>query len=514
MPQERLTLRKIKEILRLKYEAGLSNRAIAGAIKVSNSTVGEYLRRAKEAEIAWPIGEISEDELYAKLFPEREKEQSSEQPPMPDWETVQKEKRQKGVTLRLLWIEYKERYPNGYQYSQYCYHYQQWRKRQIEPGMRFEHIGGEQMQVDYASVKIPITDPKTGEVELASIFVAVLPASNYTYAEAHLSANQRNWNNAHVRAMEFFGGVVKIVVPDNLKTGVRKPNYYEPDINPAYLELAEHYKFAVLPARVRKPKDKGKVENSVQNVERWVIAPLRTRIFHSVYEANLAMKEKLDELNHKPMHHLGRSRVEEYLEIDKPKLRPLPEQKYEYVEEKSAIVNIDYHIEYDRHFYSVPHRLIHQKVTVRATERIVQIIGGGETITHPRSFKIGRYSTLKTHMPINHQFMRNQNEDFFLQQAEEIGPQTAKLIQAVLHSRTFPEQSFRTCLGILGLSKKYSAPMLEEACQAVLPDRALTYSAVKAEIAYLENQELPTEIALPGHANIRGPEYYHERKEE
>jgi transposase len=266
MAQERLTVRKIKEILRLKYEANLSNRAIAGACKVSNSTVGEYLKRARAAGISWPLVEIGEEELYAKLFPEKLIHDPDRKRPMPNWLKVHQEKKRKGVTLRLLWQEYKEAYPDGYQYSQFCEHYRQWKKSHIDPSMRIEHKAGERMQVDYAGLKIPIIDSETGEITKASVFVAILPASNYTYAEAQLSENQCNWNNGHVRALEYFGGVVKIVVPDNLKTGVTKPNYYEPGINLAYQELAEHYQFAVLPTRVRKPKDKGKVENGVQNV--------------------------------------------------------------------------------------------------------------------------------------------------------------------------------------------------------------------------------------------------------
>ena len=255
MPQERLTVRKIKEILRLKYEAKLSNRAIAGACNVSNSTVGEYLRRAGLAGIQWPLGEESEEELYEKLFPEKKVVVPERTTTMPNWEDVHKEKRKKGVSLQLLWQEYKAAYPQGYQYSQYCEHYRRWKKSRIEPSYRTDHIGGEQMQVDYAGLKIPITNPQTGKVSQASVFVAILPASNYIYAEAQPCENQCNWNNGHVRAMEFYGGVVKIVVLDNLKTGITKPNYYDPDVNLAYQELAEYYQFAVLPARIRKPKD-------------------------------------------------------------------------------------------------------------------------------------------------------------------------------------------------------------------------------------------------------------------
>jgi len=281
MTKERLTMKKIKEILRLKYEARLSNRVIAGACQVSNSTVGEYLKRAEAAGIRWPLGEIGEEELYQKLFPEKQVAASERKYPLPDWEMVQKDKRKKGVTLQLLWQEYKEKYPEGYQYSQFCEHYQRWKNSQVEPSMHIEHIGGEQMQVDYAGLKIHYTDPETGEISQASVFVATLPASNYIYAEAQSSENQCNWNNGHVRALEYFGGVPKIVVPDNLKTGITKPNYYEPGVNLAYQDLAEYYQFAVLPARIKKPRDKGKIENGVQNVERWVIAPLRNRQFFS-----------------------------------------------------------------------------------------------------------------------------------------------------------------------------------------------------------------------------------------
>lgn len=255
MARKRLTVKKIKEVIRLKYEAGLSNRAIAGACKISNSTVGDYLKRAADAGISWPLGELGDEELNQKLFPEDQTIQSEPEYPMPDWVKMNTEKRQKGVTLRLLWQEYKEQHPNGYQYSQFCEHFQRWKKQQVEPSMHKEHKGGEEMEVDYAGLKMQMIDPETGEIIKLSVFVATLPASNYLYAEAQLKEDQKNWNNGHARAFEYYGGVVKIVVPDNLKTGITKPNYYEPGVNLAYQDLAEYYKFAVLPARVRKPKD-------------------------------------------------------------------------------------------------------------------------------------------------------------------------------------------------------------------------------------------------------------------
>lgn len=513
MTQERLTVKKIKEILRLKYEAKLSNRATAGACKVSNSTVGEYLKRAEIAEISWPLGEIGEEELYHKLFPEREAAASERKYPMPDWEEVQKDKRQKGVTLQLLWVEYKKKYPDGYQYSQFCEHFQRWKKSRVEPSKHIEHKGGEQMQVDYAGLKIPITNQRTGEISQVSVFVATLPASNYIYAEAQSNENQCNWNNGHVRALEFFGGVVKIVVPDNLKTGITKPNYYEPGVNLAYQELAEYYQFAVLPARVRKPKDKGKVENGVQNVERWVIAPLRNRKFFSLHEVSLAVKEQLEQLNNKVMQSVGRSRRQEFEEIDRPNLRPLPERPYEYAERKIATVNIDYHVEFEGHLYSVPHTLIHQKVDIRVTERMVEIFHHGKSVAiHPRNFRPGRFSTLREHMPANHQFMEDINSERLIEWANSIGPRTTTLVKATLQSRPFPEQAYRSCLGILSLAKKHSHSLLEQACQSVFEAKEFSYKAVAQELIYLHKQvTIPTVETLPTHENIRGAEYYQER---
>jgi transposase len=356
-----------------------------------------------------------------------------------------------------------------------------------------------------------VVNPETGEVSQVSVFVAVLPASNYTYAEAQSSENQCNWNNGHVRAIEFFGGVVKIVVPDNLKTGVQKPNYYEPDINPAYQELAEHYQFAVLPTRIKKPKDKGKVENGVQNVERWVIAPLRKRTFFSLAELNQAIREQLDQLNNKVMLAVGRTRRQEFEDIDRPNLRPVPEKPYEYAVRKTARVNIDYHVEFEKHLYSVPHGLIHQEVELHATEHMLEIFHKGKSVAiHPRSFKPGRFSTLHEHMPPNHQFMDRVNPEFLLQWANSVGPYTTALINATLKSRPFPEQAYRSCLGILSLAKKHLHPQIELACQAAMEAKTFSYKAVKEELDWLSKQAAlsVTPETLPTHANIRGHEYY------
>jgi len=503
-------MKKIEEILRLKYESGLSNRAIAGACKISNSTVGEYLRRAKAAGISWPLGELGEDALYQKMFGEQP-QLPEKAKPLPDWEEVRKELRKKGVTLHLIWIEYIEKHPDGYQHTQFEEYYRRWKKANCEPIMHNTHVGGERMQVDYVGLKMQVTNPETGEVSQVPVFVAELPASNYIYAEAQSSENQCNWNNGHVRAIEFFGGVVRIVVPDNLKTGITKPNYYEPDINPAYQELAEHYQFAVLPARVKKPRDKGKIENGVQNVERWVIAPLRNRTFFSLAEVNQAIREQVDRLNNKVMLAVGKTRRQEFEDIDQPNLRPIPEKPYEYAVRKTARVNIDYHVEFEKHFYSVPYSLIHQEVDLHVTEHMLEVFHKGKSVAiHARSFKPGRYSTLREHMPPNHQFMDRVNAKQLIHWAETVGPQTAALINATLQSRPFPEQAYRSCLGILSLAKKYPNSQMERACQAALEAQTFSYKAVKDELDWLTKQPaLPvTPETLPAHANIRGDKYY------
>jgi len=506
-------MKKIKEVLRLKYEAELSNRAIAGACKISNSTVGDYLKRAEAAGVSWPLEEMGEGELLKKLFPEIQAEKPEPRYPMPDWEMIKQEQRQKGVTLQLLWQEYKEAYPSGYQYSQFCEHYRRWRKSHTEPSMRKVHQGGGEMEVDYAGVKIPMTDPETGEVVKVSVFVATLPASNYIYAEAQLGENQRNWNNGHVRAFEYFGGVVKIVIPDNLKTGVTKPNYYEPGVNLSYQELAEYYQFAVIPTRIKRPTDKGKVENGVQNVERWVIAPIRKRQFFSLGEVQQAVKEQLEMLNHKIMQGVGRTRRQEFEAIDQPNLKPLPERPYEFAERKTATVHIDYHVKFDDHLYSVPFTLIHQTVDIRATEKMVEIFHLGEIVAiHPRNYRRGRYSTLQDHMPPNHRFMKEIDADRLIQWAEDVGPHTSTLIRATLRSRTYPEQAYRTCLGILGLARKHSRDNLETACQVAYEARVFSYKAVEQELVFLLTKTAAYQVeSLPAHANIRGAEYYQKR---
>src|SRR3990172_5482263 len=507
MKKEDLKVRKIREVLRLKNE-GFFNRAIARVCQVSNSTVGEYLEKAKQAGLSWPLPEGMEEEtLYQSLFLEKG---TSSQPVAlraPDWEEVHRELAKRGVSLRLLWQEYREQNPDGYGKTQFGEHYQRWNQAHTH-SMRLPHKGGEEMEVDYAGMTLPITNPETGEISQAQVFVACLPASSYTYVEIQPSQELRYWLGGHVRALAFFGGVPKILRPDNLKSGIKTPNRYEPELNPSYQELAEHYQVAVLPARVRKPKDKPHVENSVQNVERWILAPLRNRTFFSIGEASRAIVPLLETLNQREMAHLGKSRQQLFEELDRPALRPLPERPYEFATWKNAKVSIDYHVAFEGHYYSVPHNLVRQEVRIRASETMVQVFHHGQQVAlHPRSRVQGRFSTRSEHMPANHEFVVHADGDWFQREAEKIGPHTAAYFRALLQSRRYPQQAYRSCLGILALARKYSQAQLELACQHLLPAHLLSYSDMKSELARLAAK--PSTEPLPAHENVRGPNYYH-----
>lgn len=407
----------------------------------------------------------------------------------------------------LLWQEYREKYPNGYGYTQFREHYQSWNKSHTNT-MRLPHTAGEEMEVDYAGMSVAITNPETGEISRAQVFVATLPASNYTYVEIQPSQELVHWLGGHVRALAFFGGVPKTIKPDNLKSGVKTPNRYEPELNPSYHELAEHYQVAVLPARVRRPRDKAHVENSVQNVERWVLAPLRKRTFFSIAEANRAIMPLQQALNQREMAQMGKSRKQMFEELDQPALRPLPERPYEFAVWKNARVNIDYHVAFERHYYSVPHPLVHQEVQIRATESIVTIFHHGQQVAiHPHSQAQGRYSTRPEHMPANHKFILNANGEWFQREAAKIGVHTAAYFTALLKSRPYPQHAYRACLGVLDLARKYSHQQIETACTALLEANLLSYQDVKHELARL-TANLP-DLPLPAHENVRGNSYYH-----
>ncbi len=511
MPQERLSMRKIEEVLRLKYEAGLSHRAIAQSCSVSPSTVSEYITHARAAGLSWPLPEgLSAEELDELLFPQRGPA-SGRNIPQLDWAEIHKELRRKSVTLSLLWVEYRQEHPAGYGYSQFCHHYRRWAK-QLKPMMRQKHKAGEKLFVDYAGQTAPVVDPETGEVRQAQIFVATLGASSYTYAEAHRSQSLSNWIGAHVRMLAFLGGVPEVLVPDNLKAGVKSPQLYEPDLNPTYLDFARHYGVAVVPARVRKPKDKAKVEVGVQVVERWILAPLRDHTFFNLAELNRAILELLAELNNRPMRHLGQSRRQLFESLDMPVLAPLPDRPYEFARWKKARVHIDYHVSFEKHYYSVPYTLIGKEVDIRATEKTVEIFyRRRRQASHRRSRAQGRYSTQNEHMPPAHQKYSDWSPERFLGWANDIGPHTSQLIAAVLDARRHPQQAYRSCLGILGLAKRYTNDRLEAACRRALPAGIRSYKGIRNILDNkLDQLELdqPPAAPLPAHANIRGETYY------
>jgi transposase len=509
MARKELTMRKIKEILRLKNELGLSDRQVGRSLNISHSTVREYQKRAERTGISWPQAEeMGEDKLRSKLFPK--KGQSGSKRPQPDWQWVEKELHRPGVTRMLLWQEYIDEYPEGYGYSQFCQLYRQWSKTQEKPVMRVPKKAGEEVQVDYAGQTVQVIDPQTGELKEAQVFVGVLGASGLIYAEAHWSQSLPNWIQAHVRMFDFFGGAPKIIRPDNLKSGVTHPSYYDPDINPTYHEMAEHYGAVVIPTRVKKPKDKALVENAVQQAERWILAVLRDRRFFSLYELNQAIRKQLKWLNHRKRSDHGLSRREMFTEIEKQSLQVLPVQPFVYREVKQAKVHIDYHVTFKKHHYSVPHAYARQKVLIRASEHLVEVYtpNNRRIACHQRVDKFG-YSTEKEHMPANHRWYLEWSPDRFCRWAEQIGPHTTAMITAVLESRKHPEQAYRTCLGILGLAKKDSTPAdLEAACQLALEAGAHSYRAVKK---FMQNQKIsPSDQhnSPTRHEHVRGGSYY------
>jgi transposase len=512
-------MRKIKEVLRLKFELGLGNRQIARSCSINHSTVADYLRRAEAAGLAhWPpSAELDESGLEARLFPVRPATPGLRS--TPDWAAIQDElHNNKKVTLQLLWQEYKQSNPDGYQYSRFCELYQRWAGK-LDLVLRQEHRAGEKLFVDYAGDTVPVIDAKTGTVTEAAIFVAVLGASNYTYAEATWNQDLGSWIRSHVRALAFFQGAPAILVPDNCKVAVRHPCRYEPDLNPTYQEMAAHYGMAVIPARVRKPRDKAKVEAGVLLVERWILAALRKRRFFSLADLNQTIADLLERLNHRPFRKLEGNRAERFTTIDRPALRPLPAQAYSFAEWKKGRVHIDYHVDIEGHYYSVPYALFRHELDARYTAMTVEIFHRGKRVaSHARSYKIGGHTTIDAHRPKSHQRYLEWTPERLIRWASTAGPFTAALVDTILHSRPHPEQGFRSCLGILRLGKTYGADRLESAAARACTLKACSYQSVKSILKTgLDRQpalDLPPDRPPIQHANIRGTDYFNDPQEE
>ena len=522
MPRGRLSMRTIREVLRLKYDGRLTHREIARSCGIAASTVVNYLTRASQAGVSWPlVPELSEQDLEARLFHRPITDLTSRPRPLPDYAAVEEELRRHArlnLTLDLLWREYKEQHPDGYQYTQFVAHYHRWRQHR-DVCLRQTHRYGEKLFVDYAGQTVPVHDQPTDERRPAQIFVAVWGASNYTYAEATWTQTLPDWIGAHVRAFTYFGGVPQIVVPDNLRSGVTKACRYEPELNPTYADLARHYGVAVIPARARKPRDKAKVEAGVLLVERWSLAGLRHRLFTSLGELNAAIREQLERLNTRPLRRIQRSRRELFEAWDRPAARALPTTPYEYAEWRYATVNIDYHIAVDHHYYSVPYRFVREKVELRLTASTVEVFHKGLRIAaHPRSVRPHQHTTVAAHMPQAHQRYHEWTPSRILEWATKTGPATARVVETILAGRRHPEQGYRSCLGILRLGRQYSVERLEAAAQRALHFQACSFKAIRTMLAAGLDRLTPDASeatgSLPLHENVRGDHYYTMNQEE
>ncbi len=514
MPRERVAMRKIREILRLVWGCNQSRRDTAKTCGVGKSTVDDTINRAIAAGLSWPV-ELDDEALESRLYPPV-KPPSARKLRAPEWQALHDElSRHKHLTLMLLWQEYKEGEPSGYQYSQFCELYRQWRKT-LDRSMRQEHRAGDKFFVDYSGTTLDIVAASTGEIREAEIFVGVMGNSNLTYAEATWTQTLPDWIGSHVRAFGYLGAVPHCVVPDNLRSGVSKACRYEPDINPTYAEVADHYGTAVIPARVRRPKDKAKVEGGVLIAQRFILAGLRQRTFFSLAEANAAIRQRLELLNHRPFRKLPGCRRSRFEELDRPAMLPLPEQPYQFAELLKARVHIDYHVQVDHHFYSVPHRLVGEELIVRATATTIECLHKGNRVaSHARSFLQGKHSTLPDHMPKAHREYAEWTPQRIIAWAAQTGPATAGVVEQILSRKAYPEHGFRSCMGVISLGKRFSRERLEAACKRALAIRGVSYKSIKSILENnLDQKPLPEQLDLlpVSHENIRGTHYYNDER--
>lgn len=506
-------MHKIKAVLRL-AGLGLSQRQIALSCQIGQATVSDYLRLADQAGLRWPdVADWDEDRLLAALSPPQRTAPAWRKTAEPDFAAMRRElQTHKHLTLQLLWQEYREQHSEGYGYSRYCSLYRAWLKRQ-DVVLRHEHRAGEKLFIDYAGDTIAVHDPATGEVRQAAVLVAVLGASNYTFAEATWTQGLADWIGSHLRAFEFFGGLPEIVVPDNLKSGVTRACRYEPDINRTYEEMAAHYGVAVIPARRMKPRDKAKVEAGVLVVERWIMAALRKRKFFSLGEVNAAIAELLARLNDRPFRKMDGTRRSLFEALDKPALRALPAERYQYGDWATARVNIDYHVVFEGHFYSVPYRLVQEQVEIRSSAGTVEIFHKGVRVaSHVRSREPNKATTAGEHRPKSHQRHLQWTPSRLVEWGRTVGPLTAELLERILASKPHPEQGFRSCLGIIRLGDKYGKQRVEAVARRALAHCTYSYKSVESMLRrHLDSLPDPA-AAEPrpplDHPNIRGSEYF------
>jgi transposase len=513
MPAERVPMRQVREILRLTFSSRMSGREIARRLGIAASTVRETVKRFQAAGLTWPPAEdVTEDLLEAKLYGTAGTKRGRRRVAEPDWAAIHRELKRKHVTLSILWDEYIERHPNGYRYSRFCELYRGWEGR-LSVTMRQSHAGGDKLFVDYAGDGVPVVDRLTGEIRNAQIFVAVMGASNFTYAQATWTQGLADWIGAHTRAFATIGGVPRLLVPDNTKVAVIRACLYDPQINRTYAEMAAHYDTAILPARPRRPRDKAKVELGVLLVERWLLGRLRHRTFFSLAEVNTAIGEFLTRLNEeRTIRRLGATRRKLLEELDRPMLKPLPVEPYVFAEWRVRRVGIDYHVEVERHYYSVPYRFVGIEIDARITARTVELFASGERIAvHPRMSGDHKHTTVTDHMPSSHRRYADWTIDRIRHDAARIGPMTAALCELILEHKRHPEQGFRACVGIIRLAKAFGTKRLEAAASHAIDIGARTYGSVKS---ILDNNldrhpaHKPADGVAIVHPNIRGPRYY------
>ena len=513
MPGQRLPMRKIRDVLRLSA-AGMSKRQIAASLGIGPTAAGTFINRARAAGVVWPLpDDMTDAALEARLFPASTVLAAIKATrPQADWPAVHRELRRKGVTLQLLWVEHRTAHPTGYGYSRFCELYRAWEGR-LSPTMRQVHVAGEKLFVDYAGTTIDIFDAETGEVHACQLFVAALGGSSYTYADATLTQGLADWIGSHARAFQFFGGVTEMVVSDNLKSGITKACFYEPAVNLSYAEMAAHYDTAIVPARPYKPRDKAKVEAAVLLATRWIIAKLRNRQFFSLSELNAAIRECLTTLNKRVTRHLGASRRALFEQVEQSALKPLPSEPFVFAQWKECKAGLDYHVEVDGHYYSVPHTLLRQKMWARFTARTVEVFHNGRRVAaHVRSSSNRKHTTTGEHMPSAHRRYAEWTPERLQRQATEIGPKTSALVEIIMRERTHPEQGFRACIGIMRHLKVYGAERLEAACGRTLEIGARSYTSVTSILKNNLDRKRPasaTDGPAIVHSNIRGPDYFH-----
>lgn len=508
----RTNVKDMRSILRLTYDQGLSVRTVSERLKLSKTTVSTYVLRAREVGLSsWPLPPGYDDDAALEQLLFRRVGRPPQDLSEPDWPVVAREIKRKGVTLTLLWQEYRAGHPNGYGYTWFCDRFAAFQKC-THASFRNRHEAGAVMQTDYAGHTVPLIDPSTGKIHQAQIFVAVLGASSLTFVMASLSQKLPDWIEGQVQALGYFGGVARAIVCDNLKAGVAKALWFEPTLNQTFAAMADHYDTTILPTRSRRPRDKGKVEGAVLIVERWILARLRNRRFFTLADLNAAIAVLLEDLNDRPMRHVGRSRRALFEEIERSALAPLPAARFEYAEWKRAKVHPDYHVEVDKTFYSVPHRLIGRQVDVRLTHRVVELFHDHQRVaSHVRRSQRRGHVTVSEHMPKAHQRYANMTPASLIGKADQIGVNAAILVERLMRDRPHPEQGYRSAMGVLSLARRYERDRVEASCERALIINAVSYSSVAAILkSGLDRIRPATEPArpTPAHTNIRGRGYY------